>query len=615
MIAAGYNIDEVDVNGYIYDRTYKSKGGNSYNTDIKSKNILLSLYDTIKNLFIITLLPINYEKSVRKEYLQYQYYDSIQGLCSYVRSVLTVRSLLIGAGVGNISKSATSAALAWAFKDGIGMIATLILAYTSARSFEVYVKEWRFLADVLNNIALTIDLANHFLIFFSKNEFHYALLLAVSSLFKCFCGLIAGATKARISNHFAMEGCLADVTTKESSQETVVALIGLILGGIITKYFGDSDIDALFIFFILTAIHFWANYKLTKTLVFDTLNPQRCWLITKYMIEHKNVLVQSPDDIRNKESLFRPIYLSYFGPQIGVSINTILNTLEYIKGVEPKVTINSTKKVLETSWKTLTDCFKDEHFIIGIDKNERIVICISHTAQNDDSILLRAYMMGCFLQQTWSRKGLTVEKTTKKIRIANLYSSLINADAKRCFNWYNHITASSQKGGMVKANTALFPGWNTSKNQTKLGEGSLRYKNKVMRSAIVSASIPDEKVPVEKAPPVKEDEKVPAEVETKETVGLRKNVSWSDLGIYSPASPIANRISSDSIDMSSETIEPTVAELLLTYSGTSLVLDTAANLFGSPSKSTDENTWRETPGSGSKDIVEEKFSKGEEKLL
>ena len=234
MIASGYNIDEVDINGGGGGRTYKSKG-NSYNTDVKTKNLLISLYDTIKNLF-----P-NYEKSVRKQqhtqYLQYQYYDSIQGLCSYVRSVLTVRSLLIGAGVGNISKSATSAALAWAFKDGIGMIATLILASTSARSFEVYVKEWRFLADVLNNVALTIDLANHFLIFFSKNEFHYALLLAISSLFKCFCGLIAGATKARISNHFAMEGCLADVTTKESSQETVVALIGLILGGIITKYF------------------------------------------------------------------------------------------------------------------------------------------------------------------------------------------------------------------------------------------------------------------------------------------------------------------------------------------------------------------------------------------
>jgi hypothetical protein len=144
-----------------------------------------------------------------------------------------------------------------------------------------------------------------------------------------------------------------------------------------------------------------------------------------------------------------------------------LKTLDYVKGVEPKLSTIPGKKILETSWRTLTDCFKDEHYIIGIDKRERIVICISHTAQNDDSILLRAYMMGCFLHQTWNNRGLTHGKTSRKLRIANLYAQLINVDAKRCLNWYNHITASSQKGGLPKPNTTLFSGWDISKNKTR----------------------------------------------------------------------------------------------------------------------------------------------------
>lgn len=545
----------------------------------------------------MTFLPINYKTSVRKEYLQYQLYDSIQGLCSYIRSVITIRSLLIGAGVGDSNKSATSAALAWALKDGVGNIGTLVLAYTSSQSFEVYTKEWRFLADVLNNIALTLDLGSNFLILFSKNEYHYALLLAISSLFKCFCGLIAGATKARISAHFAIDDSLADITAKESTQETFVSLLGLVLGSFVTKVFGDSDFDNVFVFFLLTAIHFWANYKLTKTLVFDTLNPQRCWLITKYMIENKSVLVPSPIEISNEETLLRPLYLKYYGPQIGVSINEILNTLDFIKGVQP-TTSTVTKKVLEISWKNLVDCFRDEHYIIGIDKNDRIVICLSETANNDNSIILRAYMMGCFLHHTWNNSDVKQEKD-RKSRIANLYSRLINIDSKRCLNWYNHMIAVSQKGGLVKASTELFSGWDISKNKTKLEDFSLRYK--FMRS-VASFSEDDS------------NEKETANDLSASKTSEKRTVSWSDAV---PSTPVPNiesldRFAPSSVDSNGDVKDETsLADVLLTYTGTNLVLD----LLSPSSKGV--NTGREN-----RDIkenldkynLEDKFSKGEESL-
>ena len=598
-----YNIEEIDLLGLRASKTFQSTSNTKYKTIKSYKNIIVSVHQFLKNLLVNTFLPINYEKSVRAEYLEYQFYDSLQGLCSYIRGVITIRAVLIGAGVGDSNKTGTSAALAWAFKDGIGMIGTLLLAYTSSRSFEVYVKEWRLLADLLNNVALTIDLATHFLPFYTKNEIHYALFLAISSLFKCACGLIAGATKVRISSHFAKEGCLADVTAKESSQETAVALVGLIIGGIIAKVFGDSDFDNIFIFFVLSILHTWANFLLMKTLVFDTMNPQRCWLITKAMIENKNLHVLPPLEIKKKETLFLPFYLSYFGPILGCSVHVILNTLDHIKNNTQAIKArSSTKKILEISWKNLTDSFKEEHFIIGIDNNERVVICISHTANNDENILIKAYMMGCYLHQTWYQQK-TKQKLTKKARIANLYSLLINTDAKKAINWYNQLMSSVQKVGLnkyFKSTAALFSDWDISR--TNLGEGSLRYKNKIMRSSMLPNPATQANSNLESKNSQSKSVSFADKLENNENIGSNRNISFSDL----PETPDIKRVSENTEDSPSVVAESTVTDLLLTYTGTNLVLD----LFvpSSPSAKKDDNTWRDSAN------VEESFSKGEEKL-
>ena len=78
----------------------------------------------IKNAFARTFLPAGYPATVRPEYLAYQFWDSLQGLCSYLRSVLTIQAILKGAGVGNAKASTVASTLAWVMKDGIGMLGT-----------------------------------------------------------------------------------------------------------------------------------------------------------------------------------------------------------------------------------------------------------------------------------------------------------------------------------------------------------------------------------------------------------------------------------------------------------------------------------------------------------
>ena len=141
-------------------------------------------------------LPVGYPKSVRPEYLRYQMWDSIQGICSYLRGVLTTRSVLQGAGVGSATSSAVVAALIWVLKDGIGMIGSLGFAYLFSDVFETNIKEWRLFADLLNNVALTLDLA------LSLVPSYHLTFTALSAMCKSCCWVCAGATKGMLYGIF-----------------------------------------------------------------------------------------------------------------------------------------------------------------------------------------------------------------------------------------------------------------------------------------------------------------------------------------------------------------------------------------------------------------------------
>lgn len=273
------------------------------------------------DVIVGTFLPNDYPRSVKPEYLEYQLWDALQGLCSYLRSVITTRSLLIGAGVGEATSTPLSAAISWVLKDGFGMIGSLIVAYVYADSFEVYTKEWRLVADFLNNLALILDLVS------STVPSLYFVVLVCSSICKSCCGLIAGATKSRISAHFAAPGYLADVSAKESTQETAVALVGLVLGAFLAKIIGDNERHIWAFFFGLLLLHSYSNYRLIKVLVFDFINTQRAWLIVATYLKsegHCTAEEITLKAIARKESLWRPFLLSWQGPRIGVSLESVL---------------------------------------------------------------------------------------------------------------------------------------------------------------------------------------------------------------------------------------------------------------------------------------------------
>jgi hypothetical protein len=55
------------------------------------------------------------------------------------------------------------------------------------------------------------------------------------------CGVSAGATKASLTAHFALDSNMADVQAKEGSQETAVTLLGLLAGGAFAHWCNNNS--------------------------------------------------------------------------------------------------------------------------------------------------------------------------------------------------------------------------------------------------------------------------------------------------------------------------------------------------------------------------------------
>ena len=61
-------------------------------------------------------LPAGYPGSVSSDYAVFQTWDSVQGLCSYVRSTISTAALLEAVGVGRADATAASATLTFLFR-------------------------------------------------------------------------------------------------------------------------------------------------------------------------------------------------------------------------------------------------------------------------------------------------------------------------------------------------------------------------------------------------------------------------------------------------------------------------------------------------------------------
>mmetsp|Transcript_42725 Transcript_42725/g.105306 ORF Transcript_42725/g.105306 Transcript_42725/m.105306 type:complete len:425 (+) Transcript_42725:66-1340(+) len=241
-------------------------------------------------------LPEGWPDSVRPEYLQYQRWDTLQALCSYLRGILTTTAILEASGVGRESASPLAAAVAWVMRDGFGMLGSLVFAFAVGGQFDAAVKEWRLFADLINDVGLTLDMLAPLF------PAHFVLVTSLGAMCKTMCGVAAGATRASITAHFALRDNLADVSTKEGAQETAVSLVGLVFGLALAQHAQLSRAWSHLLFLALTAVHVLANYRGVRCLCLSSLNTQRAELLVAALVEGKPT---DRESIAREERVFR----------------------------------------------------------------------------------------------------------------------------------------------------------------------------------------------------------------------------------------------------------------------------------------------------------------------
>ncbi|XP_015116721.1 RUS1 family protein C16orf58 homolog isoform X2 [Diachasma alloeum] len=227
-------------------------------------------------IFLIrsVFLPQGFPQSVHPDYVPYQIWDTVQAFASTILGTLTTHSILIGVGVGESTATPLAATISWILKDGAGMIGRILFAWWNGSQLDAQCKKWRIFADVLNDIAMGIELL---LPYFSTT--YTTLILCATTSMKSIVGVAGGATRAALTQHQALNNNLADVSAKDGSQETFVNLVASFVGIFILNSLHNSVSGGFLLYVTLVIVHVYANYSAVRSLRFNSLNEDRLALV------------------------------------------------------------------------------------------------------------------------------------------------------------------------------------------------------------------------------------------------------------------------------------------------------------------------------------------------
>lgn len=278
---SAFTIREYDENGNlntIYESFPPSSGSYEaphgyYSRSIRSSGTAYfsgGILQFLTNIF----LPTGYPHSVTPDYFDYQVYDSFQAFSSSIASLFANRAVLSAVGVGDQSATSTSALFMKIIQETVGRLGTICFAWKFGSALEPECKKYRFMADIVNDSAIIFDCLSPLSPFDKKVT---VTMLCLSGLLRSVCGVMAGGSRAALTQHFTdpLRGSIADVNAKDQSQETVISLMGMLAGSVVVGLVQGEGIEMWCVMIILLTLHLWTNYRAVSSVVLKGLNRQR----------------------------------------------------------------------------------------------------------------------------------------------------------------------------------------------------------------------------------------------------------------------------------------------------------------------------------------------------
>ncbi|XP_044982445.1 protein root UVB sensitive 3 isoform X2 [Hordeum vulgare subsp. vulgare] len=196
-------------------------------------------------------VPEGFPGSVTPDYVPFQMWDTLQGLSTYIRAMLSTQALLGAIGVGEKSATVIGATFQWFLRDLTGMLGGILFAFYQGSNLDSNAKMWRLVADFMNDLGMLMDLLSP--LFPSS----LIVIMCLGSLSRSFTGVASGATRAALTQHFALANNAADISAKEGSQETLATMSGMGLGMLLAHVTRGHDLVVWVSFLSLTVFHMY----------------------------------------------------------------------------------------------------------------------------------------------------------------------------------------------------------------------------------------------------------------------------------------------------------------------------------------------------------------------
>ncbi|XP_058796916.1 RUS family member 1 isoform X2 [Phymastichus coffea] len=354
-------MDSREVKLYFVNRQFKPVRGTRFAES--------STYAFFKEVF----LPQGFPESVHKDYVPYQIWDTLQAFASTINGTLTTHSIMRGVGVGESTATPLAAAITWILKDGTGMIGRILFAWWQGNNLGSQCKKWRLFADILNDVAMTIEVMVPYISTLSS----YTLCLTTGM--KAIVGIAGGSTRTAIMQHHAINDNMADVSAKEHSQGTLVNLAGSAVGILILLLVHERIF--IYLCLLLVIAHILFNYFAVTSLKIETLNEDRLYaVIEDYILYHK---ISTVTDINDRECVLifleKPAKKIFgFDIECGASFEHVLK-MHLIQAKDTRL--------------LLTMFLRRKYLPVMDVKNRKIYIILSKDASDTD--ILKAYFHSC----------------------------------------------------------------------------------------------------------------------------------------------------------------------------------------------------------------------------
>ncbi|ANM57716.1 Root UVB sensitive family [Arabidopsis thaliana x Arabidopsis arenosa] len=281
-------------------------------------------------------VPEGFPGSVTPDYVGFQLWDTLQGLSTYTKMMLSTQALLSAIGVGEKSATVIGATFQWFLRDFTGMLGGILFTFYQGSNLDSNAKMWRLVADLMNDIGMLMDLLSP--LFPSA----FIVVVCLGSLSRSFTGVASGATRAALTQHFALQDNAADISAKEGSQETMATMMGMSLGMLLARFTSGNPMAIWLSFLSLTVFHMYANYRAVRCLVLNSLNFERSSILLTHFIQTGQVL--SPEQVSSMEGVL-PLWATSLRStnskplhkrvQLGVRVSSLprLDMLQLLNGV------------------------------------------------------------------------------------------------------------------------------------------------------------------------------------------------------------------------------------------------------------------------------------------